>query len=379
MKKAMLQGTPLMKACPKARLCIASPFPPPFGGMAIQAEKLCTALEKDGWDVYRVAVNQHPGPALAWINRLPMIRTLLRMFLFLRALNAALNRCETVYLLSGFFDYFFWVSAPAILLAKARKKRIFLSARGGAAGKYFIRYGTFIRPFVRLLDGVTAPSPFLKDAFEQSFGIAAKIIPNIADLEQFHFQERSVIRPRLLCPRNLEPIYNVACAIRAFALVKRRIPDAVMGIAGDGSESARLKSLCCELGISDSVTFMGQISHSGMPAIYDGFDILINSSNEDNLPGVMLEAFAAGLPVVSTRVGGIPFLVTNETTGLLVDPNDIHALAHAVVRLVGEPALGRRIALRAREVCHAYSAEKAVRDLRNLLCPGERGPETQVL
>jgi glycosyltransferase involved in cell wall biosynthesis len=331
--------------------------------MAIQAEKLSSAFEKRGWIIHRVAVNQKIDAHLAWINRIPVARTMLRTFLFLKALNLALKRCRTIYLLSGFFDYFFWVSAPAILLTKARNKRIYLSARGGAAGKFFDRHGWLIRPIIRLLDGVTAPSPFLRDEFKRSFATDATIIPNIADLNQFRFQVRPAIRPRLLCARNLEPIYNVACSIQAFAAVKSRYPDAIMGIAGDGSEKTKLQALCHELGVSEAVTFMGQVLHAQMPEIYRDYDILINSSNEDNLPGVILEAFASGLPVVSTRAGGIPYLVEHETTGLLVEKKNAQALAAAAIRLIDNPSLAAIIASNAHKICAGYSADKAVSDL----------------
>jgi glycosyltransferase involved in cell wall biosynthesis len=334
--------------------------------MAIQAEKLSAAFEKRGWIIHRAAVNQQIGARHDWMNRIPVVRTIIRTLFFLRVLNLALKQCRTIYLLSGFFDYFFWVSAPAILLAKARNKKIYLSARGGAAGKFFDRYGRLIHPIIRLLDGVTAPSAFLKNEFKRSFGTDVKIIPNIADLDQFHFQARSTIRPRLLCARNLEPIYNVACSIRAFALVKSRYPEAILGIAGDGTEKAMLQSLCHELGVSEAVTFMGQVSHTQMPEIYGHYDILINSSNEDNLPGVILEAFASGLPVVSTRAGGIPYLVEHESTGLLVEKGDAPALAAAATQLVDNPSLAATIAFNAHKVCAGYSEEKAVSDLQSL-------------
>jgi len=347
-------------------VCIASPFPPPFGGMAIQAEKLSLAFENCGWIVHRVPVNHPLDAKLAWADRIPVARTIIRTLFFLKTLNQALKRCGIVYILSGFFGYFFWVSAPAILLAKLRKKRIYLSARGGAAGRFFDRYKLLIRPLIRLLDGVTAPSQFLKDEFRRSFGVDAIIIPNIADLKQFRYKKRSVIRPRILCTRNLEPIYNVACSIRAFALLRSRYSEAKLGIAGNGSEKSMLQELCHKMGLSAAVTFMGQIPHEQMPAIYDNYDILMNSSNEDNLPGIILEAFASGLPVVSTRAGGIPFLVEHESTGLLVDKGDAAALAAAAISLIEKPSFAQKLADNAYKVCTRYSADKAVTDLQAL-------------
>lgn len=350
-------------------ICIAAPFPPPYGGMAVQAEKLSLALERHGWRICRVAVNQPFSRRLAWVDRIPVARTVVRTLLFLNALRRALRHHDTVYLLSGFFGYFFWVSAPAILLAKARRKRIFLSARGGAAGRYFRKYGRLIHPLIMMLDGVTAPSPFLIRAFHESFGVSVRLVPNIADLDQFRYRERSPVKCRLLCARNFEPIYNVSCTIRAFAAIRQRFPDAVLGLAGDGSARRELESLCRELGVSESVTFMGQIPHNRMQSVYEDYDILINSSNEDNLPGVILEAFASGLPVVSTCAGGIPFLVENGVTGLLVEKDNPAALAQAVMRLLEDPPLALRLAANARRSCERFSPEGAVREMERLLRP----------
>jgi glycosyltransferase involved in cell wall biosynthesis len=351
----------------KPEICIASPFPPPYGGMAIQAEKLAAALEQQGWRVSRVPVNQELGPSVAWIEKIPVFRTIFRTALFLCALNRALNQCNIVYLLSGFFDFFFWVSAPAIILVKLRKKRIIMSARGGGAGAFFERYRLCVRPFVHLLDAVTAPSGFLQQEFSRSFGLPVKIIPNIADIDQFRYRQRLPVRPMLICSRNLEPIYNVGCSIRAFALVKQVYPEARMGIAGDGSERSQMEALCRELGIDQAVQFMGQIPHDRMPDVYDCYDILINSSNVDNTPGVILEASAAGIPIVTTRSGGIPFLIEHDVTGLLVELNNERGLADAVIRLLREPDLANRLASEARSRCSLYSPENVVREFGSYL------------
>lgn len=360
----------------KFSLCIASPFPPPYGGMAVQAEKLALALEESGWLIYRVPINQPFGRHLSFLERVPGVRTLFRTLYFLHALGRCLNHSDTLYLLSGFFGYFLWVSAPAILLAKVRRKRIILSARGGAAGKYFQRHAVWVRPLVGMLDAVTTPSPFLKIEFERSLGTSALIIPNIADLDQFRYRERLPVRCRLLCARNLEPIYNVSCAIRAFSSIRQRFPNAVLGLAGDGSARRELESLCHELGVSSSVTFMGQLPHNRMQNVYEDYDILINSSDEDNLPGVILEAFASGLPVVSTCAGGIPYLVEDGVTGLLVEKNNPAALAQAVMRLLKDPPLAIRLAANARRSCERYSSEGAVREMERLLRPARMDTES---
>ena len=93
-----------------------------------------------------------------------------------------------------------------------------------------------------------------------------------------------------------------------------------------------------------------------MPALYDAADVYLNSPNIDNMPNSIIEAFAAGLPVVTTSAGGIPHIVTQERTGLMVDCNDHEALGAAALRLLADPALGLRLTTQARqEVLDRYT------------------------
>src|SRR6185295_20306107 len=90
-------------------------------------------------------------------------------------------------------------------------------------------------------DVVVVPSGFLGAVFER-FGMATVEVPNILDLERFPFREREPLRPRVVVTRHLEPHYNVACAIRAFAELRQRYPEASMVVAGDGSQRAEMEA-----------------------------------------------------------------------------------------------------------------------------------------
>jgi len=159
----------------------------------------------------------------------------------------------------------------------------------------------------------------------------------------------------------------VGCAIQAFKEVRGVFPDARLGIVGSGAEFDELRRLSSALGLADAVTFYGQIPHTSIYSVYDAYDIFVNASNVDNMPGCILEAFASGLPVVSTNAGGIPYLVKHGVTGLLVGRNDCHGLAQSAVRLLKDPDLAVRMAARAREECRKYSAEHVKQVLIPLL------------
>src|SRR5688572_17073050 len=121
------------------------------------------------------------------------------------------------------------------------------------------------------------------------------------------------------------------------------IADAELWVAGTGSEDARLRRLAEELA-PGSVRFVGRVEPGGMPALYDACDVFVNASVIDNQPLSVLEAFAAGLPVVSTPTGDIASMVKNGETGLLVGPEDPAALADAVESLLGDHTRARALA-----------------------------------
>lgn len=160
------------------------------------------------------------------------------------------------------------------------------------------------------------PSRYLVDVFAK-FGLEARAVANIIDQKRFKFRERNPLLPVFLSNRNLYPLYNVACVLRAFAIIQQKFPDAKLTIAGDGSERPSLELLSRELKLRN-VEFRGLVAPDKMSQLYDEAHIFLNGSNIDNMPGSILESFASGMPVVTTAAGGIPCIVTNEKTGLLV-------------------------------------------------------------
>jgi len=179
-------------------------------------------------------------------------------------------------------------------------------------------------------------------------------------MEQFPFRLRAPFRPVFLANRNLEPLYNVGCVLKAFGLIQARLPEAQLIVAGDGSERGDLEKLTSDLDLRN-VKFVGKVPPHRMHEYYNAADIYLNSSEIDNMPGSILEAFAAGLPVVSTNAGGIPYIVQDGETGLLVERGDHQGMAREALRLLQDHTLASRIVSNARKECFRYTWP-AVRD-----------------
>ena len=181
------------------------------------------------------------------------------------------------------------------------------------------------------------------------------MIPNVVDTGAFRYRDRVPLRPRLVSTRNLEPGYDVANTLEAFAQLLREYPGATLTVAGEGSQGDALRRLAASLGIDRAVRFAGRVEPARMPALCDEADVFVNSSLVDNQPISVLEALAAGLPVVSTGAGAIPEMLGNGETGLLVPQRDPTAMARAVGALLDDPGRAAAMARRGRQAVLAHT------------------------
>ena len=155
--------------------------------------------------------------------------------------------------------------------------------------------------------------------------------------------------------RNLETIYGNDIAIRAFAEVVKVYPDARLTIAGSGPELKNLECLSEKLAVNEKITFTGRVDTTLMPTLYQSADVVLNPSRVDNMPNSILESLASGTPVVTTNVGGIPYIVKHEKTALLVDPDDYIAMAAAICKLLKNSQFREEIIDKGRDSVRQYS------------------------
>lgn len=325
---------------PGLRVGLVGPLPPPSGGMANQTLQLARLLREEEAEVELIQVNSPYRPA--WIGKFKGVRAAFRLLPYLAHLWFSAGRVQLFHVManSGWSWHLF--AAPAIWIARIRRKPVIINYRGGEADTFFDKAFFWIKPSLYRADAIIVPSGFLEAVFEQR-GFSTSIVPNIIDLGRFGAGARFAPSsgadfPHIIVTRNLEPIYDNATALRAFTIVKRAFPTAKLTVAGSGPERQALEELACRLGVVDAVTFTGRLDNEGMAAVYRHADVMINPSLADNMPISILEALASGVPVVSTDVGGIPYLVEHGKTALLVSPGDPEAMADAVLLLLNDPA-----------------------------------------
>lgn len=339
-------------------ICLVYPSPPPFGGMATQGNLLQKKLVDEGLKVIHVATNRNPPILGKILDEIPVIRTAARLIPFYFSFFIALIHCRTIHILGCSHLYYYLHILPVICLGQVFGRRVMVNYRGGEAATFFKGIAGKTIGFLKKADIVTVPSGYLQNIFRK-LGVKTTIVPNLVETDRFLYSAPTFKdHIRFICTRNFEDYYDVATTIKSFARVKKNLVSATLTLVGDGTLKYSLENLIKELEIEDSVVFKGKLEQEDMAVCLRGHDIFINSSVVDNYPISILEAFASGLPVISTSAGGIPYLVESGLTGLLVKPGDDKGLAKEMIRLARDEPLAKRLAKNAKLVADTHSWEK---------------------
>ena len=337
---------------------LVGPLPPPNGGMAMQTLQLARLLRAEGVHVELEPTNAPYSPA--WVARTWGLRAVFRLLPYLYRIWRLAGRVPVIHVMANSGWSWQLFAAPVVWIGALRRTPIIVNYRGGEAREYLERSRRFIAPTLRRASRLVVPSGFLHDVF-RDFGFCAEIVPNIIDFELFSPSDSVNEQQRGFClviTRNLETIYGLETAIRAIKIVVTAHPDVQLKIAGSGPLEQSLKSLVSELGLEGHVTFLGRLERDQVVALYREADGMLNPSRVDNMPNSVLEALACQLAVVSTNVGGVPYIVEDGATALLVPPDDPEAMARSICSLIEEPALCQRIACAGRASVQQYSWQR---------------------
>jgi L-malate glycosyltransferase len=326
------------------------------------------SLREDGVDATFIPINPRFPLGARWIRRVRYARTVLNELLYVPGLSR-LALYDVVHVFSASYGSFLLAPLPAMLAARLFNKRVVLHYHSGEAEDHLATWGALVHPWLKLADEIVVPSVYLRDVFAK-FGYRARVIPNVVNLDVFDYRERRPLRPRLLSTRNLEKYYRVDVIIEAFARYRAICPDATLTIAGYGSEEPRLRAMAAQL-TGGGVRFLGKVSPDWMPKLYADSDIYLNASEVDNQPISILEAFASGLPVISTPAGDIRSMVRHGETGLVVPPEAPLAMARAISETLNRPERALQMAEQAHSELERYTWA-AVRDAWRAAYTGSR-------
>lgn len=298
------------------------------------AEELAARLSASGWTVF--TTSEKPAP----LNRMiDMVGTVFRRRKEYPA--AAVN------VFSG--KAFLWAEAVCCALRLVRKPYL-LILHGGNLPQFSRRWPRRVRWLLSSARAVVTPSRYLHEEMSP-YRKDLILLPNAINLPAYGFRVRSSPRPRLIWVRAIHAIYNPGLAVRVVALLAKEFPDVHITMLGPergkGSVS-NVRQLAARLKVPERVDLPGAAPKSDVPVWLDKADIFINTTSVDNTPVSVLEALACGLCVVSTNVGGIPYILTHERNALLVPPDDPEAMVAAIRRILTDPRLAERLSVNAR-------------------------------
>lgn len=257
-----------------------------------------------------------------------------------------------------------WGFLPAVLgisVGRILKKRIVLTYHGGGGEKFFEKHHKLAHHYLTRTNDNIVLSGFLARVFDKH-QLPYSIIPNIIELDESSFRLRETLRANYICTRAHETLYNIPCILRAFQNTLTKLPEASLTLVGDGSQHAALIQIVKDMGLRN-VTFTGRVDNQKIYHYLNLSDIFLSSPTVDNMPVSVLEAMNAGLLVISSCVGGVPYMIKDGETGLLFENDNSDQLAKKMLEAVENQATVNDIIIRAHNEVKRYRWESVKEQL----------------
>ena len=280
------------------------------GGISAVIRNQLIKLTSEGFDVEIFNTKRNP---------------LRRLFLVFPLINKA-SRFDIIHIHGcsglGFYPIFIGIIAGKMLL----KKKTIVTYHGGGAETFLHKHIKWVRRIMKKADHITVMSEFLQNIFH-NYQIDTTILKNLINIEIKKESKTRFDTPRLLSTRSFTSVYNIQDIISAFQLIKKGYPKATLQIAGSGPLEEQLKEQSEHI---PGIKFVGQVANDTIPGLMNQNNILITVPSHDNQPMSILEAFSAGIPVISSRVGGVPDMINDGDNGFLVDIHSPEQIADKV-------------------------------------------------
>jgi glycosyltransferase involved in cell wall biosynthesis len=180
-----------------------------------------------------------------------------------------------------------------------------------------------------------APSYYLKNAFEAK-EYTVEHIPNVLEIEKYTFKKRTNLEVKLLWVRAFKHLYNPMLAIDVVLLLKDKYPKVKLCMIGPAKDDSfqKVTQRVADEKLEDIVEFTGVLTPKDWHKKSEDYDIMINTTNFDNTPVSIMEGMALGLQIVSTNVGGIPYLIENGKDGVLVEKDNATLMAKSIEDII---------------------------------------------
>ncbi len=281
----------------------------------------------------------------------------LRLLHMLSAIFLKWRRTKLV-LIDTYSTTNFWYARLSGALCRFLKIPYIFLLHGGGLRSRFENASEKTLELFRNAKANIVPSRFLSDQLQKfEFGNII-IIPNSIDISKYAFKKREILEPKILWLRAFDEVYNPQMALETLEILIAKHPEAELCMIGPDKDGSLIESKLSAKEKDLPVKFMGKMSKNEWIELSGNYDVFLNTTSIDNTPVSVLEAMALGIPVVSTNVGGIPYLIKHEENGLLVPAKQPAEMAKAVSRLLTDVSLATKLSLKGRESVENYDWKK---------------------
>ncbi len=252
----------------------------------------------------------------------------------------------------------FWYAFAISQLCRFLNLKYIAKLHGGDLPNRLLKSPFFCDLIFKNAYKITAPSNYLLDAFKQKYHDNLIYIPNTIELKNYNFTEKMFLSPNLLWVRSFSKIYNPRMAIKVLFELKKEYPNAQLCMVGPDKENLIEDCKLYAKKLNVEVQFTGKLTKEEWIELSKEYNIFINTTHFDNTPVSVIEAMALGLPVVSTNVGGIPFLLENDKNAFLVNDNDVNTMVKAIQELLKNQDKTKDIVKNARLIVEDFDWSK---------------------
>ena len=312
------------------------------GGAPTSIDVLPALLEKEGIKVSTASSKKNKFLRLLEMQKL----------LFSKAKSADLVLIDT------YSTQNFWYAVISAQVCRWLQLPYMLFLHGGNLGERLQRNPRVSRRLFGRSRSNIVPSEFLLEKFSRKGIGNLRHIPNSISIKDYPFQERRNLKPKLLWVRSFSEVYNPLLAVKVLEELKQKYAEAELCMVGPAKDDSLgiCKQYVQKKGLR--VSFPGKLSKTEWLHLSRNYDLFLNTTNIDNTPVSVLEAMALGLPVVSTEVGGMPYLIRNGEEGLLVPPGDQAAMVNAIEYLLKNPDAAQAMSAKARKKVENFDWQK---------------------
>lgn len=236
------------------------------------------------------------------------------------------------------------------------------------------------KPILQNADAVLALTEDMKQKMREIYERKIYVVPNGVDLERFKISlgDKKEGDPKMIIfVGRLHPVKGVQYLIEAMAIIHRKMPNVKLVLVGDGVERSRLEELAKRLDLNGCIQFAGQVPQERIPQVMHQADIFSLLSLSEGFPVVLLEAMAAGLPIVATNVGGIPDIVEEEVNGYLVNVRSPEEISEKILFLLQNNEIWEEISATNREKAELFTWYKVADTVEKIYfeCHGTKAGE----